>query len=125
MHAGARGLAGGPEARQGARTVEVREHPTRDVVGGRRDREPVDRGIETRPAQRLGERREPPVEVVRERWRRARDGRLLIRVILTAIARLTTSRGASSSTNRSPRSSFKRAPCPRSASDNSGRGIAG
>ena len=43
----------------------------------------------------------------------------------SAMALLTTSRGASSSTNRSPRPSRNRAPCPRSASDSSGRGMAG
>jgi hypothetical protein len=42
-----------------------------------------------------------------------------------AMARLTTSRGASSSTNRSPAASRSSAPCPRSASDSSGRGMAG
>ena len=45
--------------------------------------------------------------------------------IRAAMARLTTSRGASSSTNRSPAASRSRAPCPRRASDSSGRGMAG
>ena len=45
--------------------------------------------------------------------------------IRSAMARLTTSRGASSSTNRSPRASRSNAPWPRSASDSSGRGMAG
>ena len=43
----------------------------------------------------------------------------------SAMARLTTSRGASSSTNRSPRASRSSAPWPRSASDSRGRGMAG
>ena len=42
-----------------------------------------------------------------------------------AMARLTTSRGASSSTKRSPSRSRRRAPWPRSASERSGRGMAG
>ena len=42
-----------------------------------------------------------------------------------AMARLTTSRGASSSTKRSPSRSRSSAPSPRSASDSSGRGMAG
>ena len=41
------------------------------------------------------------------------------------IARLTLSRGSSSSTKRSPWLSRSRAPWPRSASESSGRGIAG
>ena len=47
------------------------------------------------------------------------------RAISDAIARLTTSRGASSSTNRSPAALRRSAPWPRSASERSGRGIAG
>ena len=46
-------------------------------------------------------------------------------VIRAAMARLTTSRGASSSTKRSPRPSRSRAPWPRRASDKRGRGMAG
>ena len=42
-----------------------------------------------------------------------------------AMARLTTSRGASSSTKRSPSRSRSSAPWPRSASESSGRGMAG
>ena len=42
-----------------------------------------------------------------------------------AMARLTTSRGASSSTKRSPSRSRRSAPWPRSASESSGRGMAG
>ena len=45
--------------------------------------------------------------------------------IRSAMARLTMSRGASSSTKRSPSPSRSRAPCPRRASDNKGRGMAG
>ena len=41
------------------------------------------------------------------------------------MARLTTSRGCSSSTNRSPSRSRRSAPWPRSASESSGRGIDG
>ena len=42
-----------------------------------------------------------------------------------AMARLTTSRGASSSTKRSPSRSRSSAPWPRSASESRGRGMAG
>ncbi len=45
--------------------------------------------------------------------------------IRSAMARLTTSRGASSSTKRSPSASRRRAPWPRRASDSRGRGMAG
>ena len=41
------------------------------------------------------------------------------------MARLTTSRGASSSTKRSPSRSRSSAPWPRNASESSGRGMAG
>ena len=45
--------------------------------------------------------------------------------ILRVMARATTSRGCSSSTNRLPSRSLMSAPCPRSASDSNGRGMRG
>ena len=64
VHPRAGSLAGCPQTRQGARTVEVGQHPSRDVVGSRCDREPVDRRVEPDDAKRLGDRRETPVEIL-------------------------------------------------------------
>ena len=64
VHAGARGLAAGPEARQRGGAVEVGAHTTGQVVGGGRDREPVVRRIEADGAARLPDGREAGRELV-------------------------------------------------------------
>ncbi len=64
-------------------------------------------------------------KAARARWRPATGSRRPAPRIRSAMARLTTSRGASSSTKRSPLASRSNAPWPRSASESSGRGIAG
>ena len=125
VHAGAGHLAHGPQPGQGGGAPEVGD-ARRPRGGGRRGRWAAS------PARgRARWRRATPRwwgsagRSARARWHRARGGRRPGSAIRAAMARLTTSRGASSSTKRSPSRSRSRAPWPRSASESRGRGMAG
>ena len=102
VHAGARRLAAGPQPRERRRAVEVGAHATGEVVGRRRDREPV--GAWDR-ARRPDTRARPSGTARRSRrsaWRRARGGRARWSMHRRAIARATTSRGARSPSGWTP-----------------------
>ena len=106
--------------------VEVGDHTAAEVVGGRRDGQPVGRGVEPDAGQRGADGRESARRTTRGRWRRATGGRRRWSSMrrgdgaghhvagqqLVDEALALARRGSS-------------APWPRSASDSSGRGICG
>src|SRR5579872_740010 len=63
VHPRAGDLAGGPEAREGCRAVEIREDATAEVVGGGGDRQPLAGGVDADGLQRLVDRREAAGEL--------------------------------------------------------------
>ena len=75
VHAAARGLAARPQVRQRRRAVEVGDHTAGEVVRGRRDRQPVARGIEAGRPARLPDRREAAAGSRRSSSRRATGAR--------------------------------------------------
>ena len=112
VYAAAGDLTGRPEPWERRRAVEVDEDATGRVVGGRRDRQPARGPGRTRPPA------SDSAIVGNLRPKSSRACRVQPHVLagllasLTAIARLTRSRGRSSSTKRSPAPSRNTAPCP-------------
>ena len=114
VQAGAGALADRVEAGHRRRAVEVGDDPAHAVVRGRGHRHELGRRIEARLAQRaddVGEQQPGRPRACRGRRSAARSRR-----IFDQIARATSSRGASSSTKRSPPASSSVAPSPRIAS---------
>ena len=115
VQAGAGALADGVEALDAGRApVEVGDDPAHHVVAGGGDRDALRRRVQARPP--AGRRRcsgSGPGRPSSCRARRGRAGALQ----QLKIARATASRGASSSTKRSPSGPCSVAPSPRTASE--------
>ena len=114
MQAGARALADRVEPGHRRRAVEVGDDPAHAVVRRGGDRDELGRRVEARLAQRADDVGEQ--QPGRPRACRGRRSARPLSVIFDQIARATSSRGASSSTKRSPSASSSVAPSPRIAS---------